>query len=129
MKAKKEFYKECHLAGRQYHDVDIVWNELSVGMVLKLERDAENSYDKNAIQVIYERESDNECFLLGYIPRGENRTMSILFDSGWKDIFECRISKITPDTHYEEQIHLAIRINRNTMFNITPKNNYKIVQP
>lgn len=31
MKAKKLFFKECHLAGRQYHDVDEVWEELHVG--------------------------------------------------------------------------------------------------
>ena len=30
MKAKKLFFKECHLAGRQYHDVDEVWDELKI---------------------------------------------------------------------------------------------------
>lgn len=34
MKTKKLFFKECHLAGRQYHDADEVWNELKVGTVL-----------------------------------------------------------------------------------------------
>ena len=29
MKAKKLFFKECNLAGRQYHDVDEVWEELA----------------------------------------------------------------------------------------------------
>ena len=42
MKAKKLFFKECHLAGRQYHDVDEVWEELHVGTLLELERDLDN---------------------------------------------------------------------------------------
>jgi hypothetical protein len=36
MKAKKLFFKECHLAGRKYHDVDEVWNELKVGTASNL---------------------------------------------------------------------------------------------
>ena len=39
MKAKKLFFKECHLAGRQYHDVDEVWDRLQVSTKLRLERD------------------------------------------------------------------------------------------
>jgi hypothetical protein len=36
-----------------------------------------------------------------------------LLEMGWEDIFECRISKINPDAHYENQIRLTIRIVRN----------------
>ena len=39
MKAKKLFFKECHLAGRQYHDADEVWDELHVGTCLELKLD------------------------------------------------------------------------------------------
>ena len=113
MEAKKLFFKECHLAGRQYYDVDEVWEELHVGTVLKLERQADNHYDKNAIQVIYVRESDNEPFLLGYVPRSDNEILSKLFDSGWNDLFDCRISKISPNVQYEDQIHFTLRINKN----------------
>ena len=37
MKVKKLFFKECNLAGRQYHDVDEVWDELHVGTCLELQ--------------------------------------------------------------------------------------------
>lgn len=37
--AKRLFIMECHLAGRQYHDVDEVWDRLKVGTKLRLERD------------------------------------------------------------------------------------------
>lgn len=113
MKTKKLFFKECHLAGRQYHDADEVWNELKVGTVLQLERDTENRFDGNAVQVIYENERRDDRYLIGYIPREDNEDISAFLDMGWGEIFECRISKINPDAHYENQIRLTIRIVRN----------------
>ena len=118
MKAKKLFFKECHLAGRQYHDVDEVWEELHVGTLLELERDLDNRYDKNAVAVIYNQGLDEDTgerkeYLLGYIPSDENEEIAQLLEMGWNDIFECRISKINPDAHYENQIRLTIRIKRN----------------
>lgn len=118
MKAKKLFFKECHLAGRQYHDVDEVWEELHVGTLLELKRDFDNRYDKNAVAVIFKEVSDadtdeSEDYLLGYIPADENELIAQLLEMDWDDIFECRISKINPDAHYENQIRLTIRIKRN----------------
>ena len=118
MKAKKLFFKECHLAGRQYHDVDEVWEELHVGTLLELERDLDNRYDKNAVAVIYNQGLDEDTgerneYLLGYIPSDENEEIAQLLEMGWNDVFECRISKINPDAHYENQIYLSIRIKRN----------------
>ena len=117
MKAKKLFFKECHLAGRQYHDADEVWEELHVGTLLELRRDLDNRYDKNAVAVIYNHGLDedtgsNDWYLLGYIPSGENEIIAQLLEMGWDDIFECRISKINPETHYENQVRLTIRIVR-----------------
>ena len=117
MKAKKLFFKECHLAGRQYHDVDEVWEELHVGTCLELQRDLDNRYDKNAVAVVYNTidkdTGQSEEYLLGYIPSHENETIAQLLEMGWKNIFECRISKINSDAHYENQIRLTIRIVRN----------------
>jgi hypothetical protein len=111
MKAKKLFFKECHLAGRQYHDVDEVWDELHVGTQLELQRDLDNRHDKNAVAVVYRTVDVDtgivEEYLLGYIPGEENETIAQLLEMGWEDIFECRISKINPDAHYENQIRLT----------------------
>lgn len=122
MKAKKLFFKECHLAGRQYHDVDEVWEELHVGTLLELERDLDNRYDKNAVAVIFnegidEDTGEREDYLLGYIPSNENKEIAQLLEMGWNDVFECRISKINPEAHYENQIRLTIRIKRNEQRN------------
>ena len=104
------FFKDCHLAGRKYHDADEVWEELKVGTTLRLERDKDNRYDPNAVMVVYEK--GDEEYLLGYIPRDENETIACLLEMGWTDLFECRISKIDPQLHPEEQIHLNIKIKR-----------------
>ena len=111
MVTKKLFFMDCHLAGRKYHDADDVWDELKVGTTLRLERDKENRFDPYAVMVVHDKDDDE--YLLGYIPRGENETIANLLEMGWANIFECRISKIDPEVHPEEQIHLVIKIKRN----------------
>lgn len=118
MVAKKKMYlMDCHLAGRKYHDADEVWDELKVGTTLRLERDAENRYDSNAVAVIYERKDEKgklaDEFLIGYIPRDNNVMIANFLEMGWNDIFECRISKIDPEAHPEEQVYLTIKIRKN----------------
>ena len=85
MKRKKIFFKECHLAGRQYHDANEVWEELKVGTLLELQRDQENPYDKNAVAVVYSKVVDNnekEEYLLGYLPRTSNTEIAQLLEMG-----------------------------------------------
>lgn len=116
MKAKKLFFTDCHLAGRKYHDVDEVWEDLKVGTKLRLVRDEENRHDENAVAVVFDKatdEDETEEFLLGYIPKDENETIASFLEMGWHDVFECRINKIDPEAHYENQIRLTIRIRRN----------------
>jgi len=118
MNAKKLYYKECHIAGRQYYDADEVWEELHVGTQLELRREMDNRYDKNAVAIMYSNGSKDENgepieYHLGYIPAAQNHTIAALLDMGWDNIFECRISQMNPHVHYEEQIHMSIRIKKN----------------
>ena len=118
MKARKLFFKECHLAGRQYHDADEVWEELHVGTLLELRRELDNRHDKDAVAVVYVKNvgkntDEEDAYLLGYIPHGENTEIANLLEMGWTDIFECRISKKDEEAHYEDQVRLTIRIKRN----------------
>lgn len=119
MEAKKLFFKKCHLAGRQYHDVDEVWDELHIGTLLELVRDTDNAYDMNAVAVVYNGQDketgEKEQYLLGYIPACENEVLAQLLQMGWSDIFECRISKLNPEVHYENQIHLTIKIKKHIL--------------
>ena len=112
MKAHSQFFMDCHLAGRKYHDADLVWNDLKVGQTVRLERDEQSYHDAYAIQVIFNK--DGEDYLLGYIPRTDNQQLASFLEMGWGNIFECRISKLDPETHPEQQVHLTIKIRRNT---------------
>jgi len=111
MKAHNAFYMDCHLAGRKFHDADLVWDYLRMGQELRLERDLQNPHDPYAVQVIYRK--DDEDYLLGFIPRTENRDLATFLEMGWDNIFRCVIASLNPDTHPENQVHLTISIRRN----------------
>ena len=113
MKARRQFFMDCHLAGRKYHDADEVWNELKVGTHLRLVLDTENRFDPNAVAVVYDKPDESEPYLLGYIPREQNKEIACWMEAGWTDLFNCRISRIAPDAHPENQVQLTIRVNRN----------------
>ena len=113
MKPRNQYFMETHLAGRQYYDTDLVWNELKVGTPLTFEREEDNRYDPSAVQVVYTRKEDNEKFLLGYVPKGENVLIAALLDQGWNNIFDMHIKRINPDSHYENQIRIGISIKKN----------------
>ncbi|MBR5028322.1 MAG: HIRAN domain-containing protein [Bacteroidales bacterium] len=111
MKAHNTFYMDCHLAGRKYYDADLVWDYLRIGSKLRLEREITNPHDPYAVQVIFNH--DGEDYLLGFIPRTDNQKLAAFLEMGWDDIFDCRISKLDPETHPEQQVQLTIRIMRN----------------
>ncbi len=138
MEKKKLYYMDCHVAGRMYHDADEVWDKLKIGTKLHLVREADNRYDPEAIAIVYrderpqedmeylghhdnplmyqerlENNDDCEEYLIGYVPRCHNTQLSGFFDMGWGDIFECRICKIDPEAHPEQQLRVTIKIKRN----------------
>ncbi len=137
MEKRKLYYMDCHVAGRMYHDADEVWDKLKVGTELHLVREPDNRYDPEAIAIVYrdepqdtmecpayhdkplmyneciETEDDCEEYLIGYVPRGHNTELAAFFDMGWGDIFECRICRIDPEAHPEQQLRVTIKIKRN----------------
>lgn len=115
MNKRKLFYFECNLAGRQYHEANDVWNKLKVGTKLCLVREKNNRYDPDAIAVGYLDVETGYIYTLGYIPAKCNGALVSFMDMGWRDIFECQISKISPDEHYENQIRITISIMNKTL--------------
>lgn len=111
MEKKKMYFMDCHLAGTMYHDADEVWDKLKVGVPLFLERELDNRYDPDAVEVVY---YDNDTrYVIGYIPRDENKELAAFLEMGWGEIFECRINRVIPDAHPENQVHFTIKIKRN----------------
>ncbi len=137
MEKKKIYYLDCHVAGRMYHDADEVWDKLKIGTELRLVREADNRYDPEAIAIVYRDEPcedmeqpiyqeklqmyqgrpeyDDDCeeYLIGYVPRSHNTELAAFLDMGWGDIFECRICRIDPEAHPEQQLRVTIKIKRN----------------
>lgn len=137
MEKKKLYYLDCHVAGRMYHDADEVWDKLKIGTKLQLVREPDNRYDPEAIAIVYrdEPQEDMEClvhhdnsimyndypendddceeYLIGYVPRCHNTQLAAFFDMGWGDIFECRICRIDPEAHPEQQLRVTVKIKRN----------------
>lgn len=77
------------LAGSQYHALPDVVAQIRVGDALTLKRDAENPYDKNAIQVLW------QTHLLGYVPRRENKAVARAMDRNEPLI--ARVVALQPD--------------------------------
>lgn len=112
MEAKKIYFMDCNLAGRQYHDADEVWDKLKVGTVLQLVRDKDNKYDHNAVAVVFNDEETHEEHCIGYIPKSENKDLAAFLEMGWTDIFECRINQIRNEVHPDHQISMTIKIKK-----------------
>lgn len=62
------------LAGSQYHALPEVVSQIRVGDTLTLKREADNPYDRNAIQVLW------QGHLLGFVPRRENKAVARVMD-------------------------------------------------
>jgi len=75
-------------------------------------RDADNRFDPNAIAVGFPLGDGEDDVIIGYVPAARNEVLAKFLDMGWADTFECRISQIDPEEHYENQIRLTIWIKR-----------------
>jgi hypothetical protein len=105
----------CYIAGLQFHDIEEVWPELSVGTRLALVRDRNNKYDHNAVAVALESDYDGDPdnfdfdFILGYIPRRDNEEIAGLLDEGCELFGE--IKELNEHVHYSRRILIGVYIN------------------
>ena len=106
IKSDKEHFLNCNVAGFSYKLGCMVFNQLKVGTELRLVREDENPYDKNAVAVFYE---DTH---IGYIPHSENAELAKFLDLGYADIFETYVQAIDPAADLEHQVEVIIYIKR-----------------
>ncbi len=104
----KTLFRKCKIAGLSFHDLDDIWDDLTEGTKLALVRHAANEHDRNAVAIaLYDDyEGDPEDFdfdlILGYVPRTENAEIAALLDMGWQELFECKISNMSPRRRHGE---------------------------
>ena len=96
---KKVHLTNFHIAGFGYWEGCEAFEHLKIGTKLDLVREADNAFDP------YYGE-----YKLGFIPRGSNHDISKYLEMGLEDIFEVRITRITPDVHPEQQVEVIVYI-------------------
>lgn len=104
---KKIHLANFHIAGFGYWDGCEAFENLKIGTKLQIEREEDNKFDPYAVAIYH------DGLKLGYIPRDQNHDISKFLDMGWKDMFEMRITRITPDAHPESQVEVNIFIRKN----------------
>lgn len=107
-------YKECQIAGITFHDLRDVWDELYEGAELALVREKDNKHDKYAIAVALADDYDGDPddfdfdFILGYVPRSENKHLATMLDLGWAEAFECELSQVNGTNPYKGSLYMKI---------------------
>ena len=64
------------VAGFQYYEGKKLWKKLSLGDTLKLNREPNNAFDENAVEIYWKDRK------LGYVPRVENTAVAQMMDQG-----------------------------------------------
>lgn len=113
---KRVLYKECLIAGITFHDLEDVWDELYEGAELALVREKDNQHDKYAIAVTLADDYDGNPedfdfdYIIGYVPRTENKHLATMMDLGWSDAFECELSQVNGSNPYKGSLWMKIYI-------------------
>ena len=111
---RRVLYKECQIAGITFHDLRDVWDELYEGAELTLVREKDNKHDKYAIAVALADDYDGDPhdfdfdFILGYVPRTENKHLATMLDLGWAEAFECELSQVNGSNPYKGSLYMKI---------------------
>ena len=101
---KRTHLANFNIAGFSYWDGCEAFGQLKIGTKLKLVRETGNAFDFYAVAIYF------GDFKLGYIPRGENHEISKYLDMGLEHIYECRITRLTPDTRPENQVEVIVYV-------------------
>lgn len=95
-----------HLAGFSFGEGALVFDKLKIGTPLTLKAEPTNCYDAHAIALYFEDKK------IGYIPRSENKELSLFLQAGYEKLFEVRINRISPEEDPENQIGIVVFIKK-----------------
>lgn len=94
-----------NIAGFSYYDGSIAFQDLKIGSELELKYEPDNKYDAKAVAIFF------GVHKLGYVPRGENSTISKFLEMGYAP-FETRVQRLDPAAHPEEQAGVIVYIKK-----------------
>ncbi len=103
---KKVHLDNFHIAGFGYWEGCEAFEHLKIGTKLELVREEDNRFDPYAVAIYYGE------YKLGFIPRGSNHDISKYLDMGLEDIYDVRITRITPDVHPEQQVEVSVFVKK-----------------
>lgn len=103
-KVKKVHLANFHIAGFGYWEGCEAFENLKIGSLLEFVREADNKFDPYAVAIYF------GDLKLGFIPRGDNHDISKYLDMGHGDLFEVRITRISPDAHPEHQVEVIVYV-------------------
>ena len=97
-------FSTFHIAGFTYYNGVDVFENLKIGKELLLKAEPENPFDPNAVAIYYQENK------LGFVPRDENELIRKFLNLGHTELFEVKISQVSPDAYPEKQIRVVVRI-------------------
>ena len=113
-KKKRMFFKECAVAGWNFHHPEDFWDELYEGVQLVLLRERTNKHDRNAVAVMlandFDGDEENLDCIIGYVPRKENEMVAKMMDMGWGDAFTAELTTVKDSGAYDERLRMTIYI-------------------
>ena len=101
---KKVHLTNFHIAGFGYYEGCEAFEQLKIGTKLEFAREEDNPFDPYGVAIYFGE------YKLGYIPRENNHDLSKYLDMGFTDIYDVRITRITPDVHPEQQVGVIVNV-------------------
>jgi len=105
MQNDSTYFLHCYVAGLQYYEVLEVWKKLEIGQEVQLIPEPNNRYDEHAVIVAFENKK------LGYLPRSQNKAVSLLLQAG-HDAYEARIQSLFTQNPMYERIEICLKVKR-----------------
>ncbi|HKO88876.1 MAG TPA: HIRAN domain-containing protein [Burkholderiales bacterium] len=90
------------LAGFNYHQAALLWDDMRVGDRLELRREPDNPHDSQAIRV------DWRGHKLGYVPRKENASLAWAMDQGQR--LAARVSRMELSADPRRRIEFEVYV-------------------
>lgn len=102
-----ELFMQTHIAGTQYISDQQLFYKFEVNDIVTLKAEPDNVHDENAVAVYF------GISKVGYLPRRENKGISLLLRNGWEKMFVAYVSDWSGHgEHRWISIHIMLKAKR-----------------